>query len=302
VAGGDLHVTQRHASIQGHDERGSQHVRVHQTKPGTLPDRTNPAVCSAPIEALAVAAAQDGALAALPDGQVEGPCGARHEGDDRGLAALAEDPQRAVAALDAEVLDVGGAGLRDSKAVQAEQDRQGGVVVVMALGGEEEPAEFGAIQAATLGGMNLGPTDVLRRVRRDAAVDVCEAVEPADRREAPVDGRRGQTALLQPVPVQLDVRSGRGKDLEADRGGPLKVAAQVVAICVERTAAVASQKGCRGELGWINGVVASGVWIIMDVVSVFVMADPPGHGRISQPSSRPAATQRRVGPWLGWAL
>ena len=29
----------------------------------------------------------------------------------------------------------------------------------------------------------------------------------------------------------------------------------------------------------------------MDVVSVFVMADPPGHGRISQPSSRPATTQ-----------
>ena len=70
-----------------------------------------------------------------------------------------------MAALDAEVLDIGGPSLRDSKAVQAEQDRQGGVVVVMALGGEEEPAEFGAVQAASLGGMTLGPTDVLRRVR-----------------------------------------------------------------------------------------------------------------------------------------
>ena len=46
----------------------------------------------------------------------------------------------------ADVLDVGGAGLRDSKTVQAEQDCQGGVVVVMALGGEEESAEFGAVQ------------------------------------------------------------------------------------------------------------------------------------------------------------
>ena len=55
-------------------------------------------------------------------------------------------------ALDAEVFDVGGAGLRDSKAVQAEQDRQGGVVVVVALRREEEPTEFGTVQSATLRG------------------------------------------------------------------------------------------------------------------------------------------------------
>jgi hypothetical protein len=67
-----------------------------------------------------------------------------------------------------------------------------------------------------------------------------KAVETADRREAPVDGRRGQTAFLQPVSVQLDVRSGRLKDLEADCGGPLEVATQVVAVGVERPAAVAS--------------------------------------------------------------
>jgi hypothetical protein len=98
---------------------------------------------------------------------------------------------------------------------------RGGVVVVIALGGEEESTEFAAVQAATLGRVNLGSTDVLSRVCGEAAVDMSKAVETADRREAPVDGRRGQTAFLQPASVQLDVRSGRLKDLEADCGGPL---------------------------------------------------------------------------------
>ncbi len=104
VARSDLHVPQRHSSIQGgHDEGGSQDVRVDQSEPGTLPDRAYSAVCSAPVEALTVSSAQDRTLATLTDSQVDGPCGARHQRDDGGLAALAEDPQRPVAALDADL-------------------------------------------------------------------------------------------------------------------------------------------------------------------------------------------------------
>jgi hypothetical protein len=44
-----------------------------------------------------------------------------------------------MAALDSKVFDVGGTGLGDTKAVQAEQDRQCGMVVVIAFGSEEEP-------------------------------------------------------------------------------------------------------------------------------------------------------------------
>ena len=52
-----------------------------------------------------------------------------------------------MAALDAEVLDVGGTGLADTQPVQPEQHGQRGVVPVVLLGGEQEHAELGAIQA-----------------------------------------------------------------------------------------------------------------------------------------------------------
>jgi hypothetical protein len=50
---------------------------------------------------------------ALTDGQVDRPLGPGDERDRGRLVALAHDPQRAMAALEAEVLDVGGAGLTD---------------------------------------------------------------------------------------------------------------------------------------------------------------------------------------------
>ena len=49
---GDLHVPQGSANLESRNvERGSQHARVDKSKPGTLADRTDPAVCSEPIEA-----------------------------------------------------------------------------------------------------------------------------------------------------------------------------------------------------------------------------------------------------------
>jgi hypothetical protein len=143
-------------------------------------------------------------------------------------------------AVDSEVLNVGGACLGDSKAVQAKQDRQRGEVVVIALGGKEEPSQFGAVQAATLRGVNLGSADILSRVRCDRPVDVSESVEPPYSREAPINGRGGQTALFERAAVQLDMRSSRVEDVKADPASPLEVVAQVVAVGVERPAAVAS--------------------------------------------------------------
>jgi hypothetical protein len=116
VTGGDLDVSQRDPSVEGgHDERGSQHVRVNGAEPGTLADRADPPVGRAPVEAVAVTASQDRPLVAISDGQVDRPSGPRYERHGGGLVALAHDPQRAMAALDAEVLDVGGAGLADTQ-------------------------------------------------------------------------------------------------------------------------------------------------------------------------------------------
>jgi hypothetical protein len=81
---------------------------------GTLPGRANPPVGGAPVEALAVTAEQDGTLVALADGQVDRAGGSGYERHGGGFVALAHDPQCAMAALEAEVLDVGGTGLADT--------------------------------------------------------------------------------------------------------------------------------------------------------------------------------------------
>jgi hypothetical protein len=52
-------------------------------------------------------------------------------------------------------------------------------------------------------------------------VDVGEAVEPAHRRQAPIDRRRSEAALFHVVAVQLDVRPGGGEDLEPTSGDVL---------------------------------------------------------------------------------
>ena len=52
--------------------------------------------------------------------------------------------------LHAHVLDVGVAGLGDPQPVQAQQHGQGGVGVVEALGGEEEPGQLAAVEAPPL--------------------------------------------------------------------------------------------------------------------------------------------------------
>ena len=94
-------------------------------------------------------------------------------------------------ALEAQVLDIGRARLGDPEAVEAEKDRQGGMSVVVALGGKQERAQLAAVEAPGLARVDLGTTDVLGRVGRDHPVDVGESVEAKDRREPPVDCRGG---------------------------------------------------------------------------------------------------------------
>src|SRR5919106_1622499 len=253
MTGRDLHVPERDAGIEGrHDERGSQHVRVDSAEPGALSDRAGPAMRGSPVKALTVTAPQDRSLVALTDRQVDRPGGPGDERYGGRFVALAHDPQGAVAALKGEVLDVGGTGLADTEPVQAEQHGERGVVTVVLLGGEEEHAKLRAIQTASGRGMDLRSADVPGGVRADASVDVRKPVEPTDRRQATVDRRRGEPAVLHPGTEQLDVRATRPEHGDALVGGPLEEAAQVVAIRLERPAAVAGKERNRSELRFIE--------------------------------------------------
>jgi len=124
-------------------------------------DRADPAVRCSAVQALSVPASQDRALVSFADRQVDCPRGAGHERDGGELVALSKDAQRSVPTLKPKILDVGGTGLRNAKAVEAEEYCQSGVVAVEALGGEQERPQLGAVHAATFARMNLGSTHVL---------------------------------------------------------------------------------------------------------------------------------------------
>ena len=78
--------------------------------PACRGDPTDDPARAVAVETIATRPAEDRALAALADGKVDCPGGAGGEGDDRHLAAFASDPQRAMAAFEAQVLDVGAQG------------------------------------------------------------------------------------------------------------------------------------------------------------------------------------------------
>ena len=73
VAGSELHITQRYSGVEGgHDERSPEHVRMHRTETGPPPDRPNPPVGGASIEALTVAAHEDRTTVSFTDDEVDG--------------------------------------------------------------------------------------------------------------------------------------------------------------------------------------------------------------------------------------
>ena len=75
-----------------------------------------------PVHPLTIASSEDGAFAAFPDHEIDGAGGAWRHGDDDGLAALATDPQRVMAAFEANIRDVGTEGFRDPESVSMRED------------------------------------------------------------------------------------------------------------------------------------------------------------------------------------
>ena len=89
----------------------------------TIDRAAKKAVRGPTVEPFAITAAQDRAFAPFADGQVDGSCRPRDERNGGGLVALAEDAQRAMAAFDAEVLDVDGARLAHSQSGSTREAR-----------------------------------------------------------------------------------------------------------------------------------------------------------------------------------
>lgn len=184
--------------------------------------------------------------------------------------------------FDAEALDVGGARLTHSQPVQPEEHRERGVRAVVLLGGEQEHAELGAVETAGVRRVHVRSADVLRRVRRDAPVDMGEAVEAAHRRQPPVDRRCRAAACLHQGPEQLDVRTRGGQHSELRVGRPLEEPTQVVAVRVQRATAVATRNATAASCASSMPKSSLGISRVIVVVSTVVMAVPPLDERTSQ--------------------
>jgi hypothetical protein len=137
---------------------------MDRTQVGPLADGLDPSVSGPAIEALTVPTAQDRPLGSLADRQVDRPRYPRDERNGGWFCAFAHNPECPVPPVEAEILDVGHAGLCDPQPVEAEQKGQGDVVVSEVLGGEEERAQFAPIESSPLRREDPGPTDVLGRV------------------------------------------------------------------------------------------------------------------------------------------
>jgi len=101
MAGCLPHVAKRHAGVNGGDERVPKCVRPDRlVDPSSAGESSDDPPGRVPVQSFAVVAAEDRALRPLADGEVDRPGGSRCERDGDDLAALAQDGQSAVAALE----------------------------------------------------------------------------------------------------------------------------------------------------------------------------------------------------------
>jgi hypothetical protein len=151
-----------------------------------------------PVQPLAGRGGEDGSFAALADGQDDRAGGARGQGDDSFLAALAGDGQGAVAAFGAEGFDVRAGGFGDPQPVEGEQGDQRVFGRGAEPGSDQERADFVAVQAGGVG-LVVDPraADVGgRRVVEEVFLDRVP-VEPGDGRQPAGHRRPGASGGFQ---------------------------------------------------------------------------------------------------------
>ena len=106
---GLLDIAQRDAGIKrGGDKRVAQRVRANGlVDSGGAGDAAHDATRAVAVHPLAIGTKKDRAVESLADREVDRPRGARCQRDGDDLAAVAQDGEGAVAAFNAEGVDVG---------------------------------------------------------------------------------------------------------------------------------------------------------------------------------------------------
>ncbi|HET9061576.1 MAG TPA: hypothetical protein VFN61_16810 [Acidimicrobiales bacterium] len=130
------------------------------------------------VNALAIGAQEEGAGGPLTDGQVDRPGRARRQRHGYHLAPLANDSERAMAALHAQGLDVGTEGSGDAQPVQSKQRDKGMLDGWAEPGGDQQRAHLVPVEADGVALVaQAGAADVYRWGRADQALLFGVAVE-----------------------------------------------------------------------------------------------------------------------------
>ena len=222
MRGGFLDVPQRDAGVEGGgDERVPQRVRPDLLgDPGAAGDPADDPPGAVPVQPLPVGGQEDRPVAAFADGQVDRPGGARRERDGDDLAALAGDHQGAVAAFEAEGLDVGADGFGDPQPVERQQRDQRVLGGRAEPGGDQQRADLVAVQADRVrlvvqpGTADVRGRGVLEQFFLDGV-----AVEPGDGAQPAGDRGPGAAAGLQVAAEALDVGPAGLEQAQRDAAG-----------------------------------------------------------------------------------
>ena len=168
MAGGLLDIPEGNAGVKGAgDERVPEAVRADPLgDSGPTGKPLDRPIGGVAVHPAALGPEEDRPHRSLADIEVDRPGGAGSQGDGHVLAALAHDLERAVSALEVEVVDVGAQGLRDPKPVEGQQRRQGMVAGLAQAGLDEEGAQLVAVEAEGAGFVvDLGTADVAAGLR-----------------------------------------------------------------------------------------------------------------------------------------
>jgi hypothetical protein len=174
-----------------------------------------------PVQPPPVRGEEQRSFGPLAGRQVDRPGGARRERDGDDLAAFAGDDQGAVAALQAQVLDVRAGGLRDPQPVQREQRDQRVLGGRAEPGGDEDASELVAVQGS---GVRLvaeaGTADVRGRGMLEEFFFDGVLAEPGDGAQPPGDRGAGPAAGFQFTGEGFDVGAADGKQRQGPGAAP----------------------------------------------------------------------------------
>jgi hypothetical protein len=223
---------------------------MYRPDPCPFADRADPAMCGAAVEALAVVAQQDRSFSPFADGEVDGSCGARHERDESGLVALADDAQdrwprsMAMSSMLAAQASLTRKPFNPSNMASAAWPWSNHSAVKRSRPSSPRSSRRRSV-GCTVGRRTYWAG--LEEIRPS----MWAKVEPTSSGQAPVDSRRGQAVFFHQGSVQLEVGAGGFQNGQAVIGRPLEQVAQVVEVGVEGPAAVAGQERHRCQFGLI---------------------------------------------------